>query len=154
VVFVVQDDIESDMELGYDGWCIDGEYPPFSFQGYEKKNQLYLGSVMSLDDLPDEIKVVNDAMSVVLERYGYRGWWATEMRVYAGVPYFIDPTPRHPGQTGEHQLETIKNLADVIWQGANGRIVEPEFEWRFAAEATLHYETASKDEAADKEWKA
>jgi hypothetical protein len=153
VIFVVQDEIESETEVGYDGWCIDGQYPSHSFQGYEKKNELYLGSVLADEDLPEEIRIVNEAMAPVLAGYGYRSWWATEIRVADGVPYFIDPTPRMPGQTGEHQLETCSNLADVIWQGANGIVIEPEFAWNFAAEATLHYDMKSKDAAIVDEWK-
>lgn len=153
VVFVVQDNIESDMEGGYDGWCIDGKFPEYCFQGYEKKNELYLAAVEANEDLPDEIKVVNEAMAPVLLSYGYRGWWATEIRIKDGVPYFIDPTPRMPGQSGEHHLETCSNLPDVIWQGANGRMVQPIFRWEFAAEATLHYESNTKDPTIIDEWK-
>jgi hypothetical protein len=153
IVFVVQDEIESDMELGYDGWCIDGSFPSKSFQGYEKKNELYLGSVLAARQLPDEIRVVNEAMAGILREYSYRSWWATEIRVAGGIPYFIDPTPRMPGQTGEHQLETCTNFADVIWQGANGNLIEPEFAWNFAAEATLHYDVDTKDPTISDEWK-
>ena len=153
VIFVVQDDIKSDLEVGYDGWSIDGQYPSHSFQGYEKKNELYLGSLLADKDLPEEIKVVNQAMSAVLANYGYRNWWATEIRVSDGIPYFIDPTPRMPGQTGEHQLETLSNFAEVIWQGANGNLIEPEFAWEFAAEATLHHDMESVDAAIASEWK-
>jgi hypothetical protein len=153
VKFVVQDDIKSDMEVGYDGWCIDGQYPSHSFQGYEKKNELYLGSVLSAKDLPEGIQVVNAAMAPVLANYGYRNWWATEIRMADGIPYFIDPTPRMPGQTGEHQLESIANFADIIWAGANGIVLRPQFRWKFAAEATLHYELEPKDRAINDEWK-
>lgn len=153
VVFVVQDNIESDMEVGYDGWCIDGNFPSASFQGYEKKNELYLGSVLADENLPEEIKVVNTAMAPVLANYGYRNWWATEIRIADGTPYFIDPTPRMPGQTAEHQLETLTNFADVIWQGANGIVIDPEFAWKFAAEATLHFQVDTKDTAIGDEWK-
>lgn len=153
ITFIVQDNIKSDMEAGYDGWCIDGKFPSYSFQGYEKKNELYLGSLLSNDELPEEIKTVNEAMAPVLKEYGYRDWWATEIRIADGIPYFIDPTPRMPGQTGEHQLETCTNLADIIWQGAQGILIEPEFQWKFAAEATLHYDALSDDIAVTREWK-
>lgn len=153
IVFIVQDEIESDLEIGYDGWCIDGQFPSYSFQGYEEKNELYLGSVLDSADLPEEISVVNEAMAPVLRDYGYRCWWATEIRVKDGVPYFIDPTPRMPGQTGEHQLETCTNFADVVWQGANGILIEPAFKWKFAAEATLHYTQNQKDPNVHNEWK-
>lgn len=152
ITFLAQDDIKSDMEVGYDGWCIDGQFPSHSFQGYEKKNELYLGSWLADKDLPDEIKVVNKAMAPILANYGYKNWWATEIRVSDGIPYFIDPTPRMPGQTGEHQLESIANLADVIWHGANGVMIEAKVRWKFAAEATLHYDIESVDSAIGSEW--
>lgn len=152
ITFLVQDDIKTDFEIGYDGWCIDGFFPPESYQGYEKKNELYLGSLLKAEDLPDEIKQVNQAMAPILANYGYRNWWATEIRVSDGIPYFIDPTPRMPGQTGEHQLESIENFADIIWQGANGIVVPPKTRWRFAAEATLHYDMESVDSAIGNEW--
>lgn len=139
VVFVVQDDIESDLEIGYDGWTVDGQYPDSSYQGYEKKNELYLGSQTKYTDLPEEIRFVNEKLSSTLKEYQYRNFFATEIRLKDKTPYFIDPTMRMPGQTGEQLLETCVNLADVIWQGANGNLIKPEFKYKFAAEATLHY---------------
>ena len=141
VTFVVQDYIKSQVEIGYDGWTVDGEFPESSFQGYEKKNELYLGSLKKRKDLPKEVKLINEAMSPLLKKMKYRNFIATEIRVADGVPYFIDPTMRMPGQTGEQMLETCTNLADVIWQGANGKLIKPEFKYEFAAEATMHYKT-------------
>jgi hypothetical protein len=153
VVFVVQDDIESDLEIGYDGWCIDGQFPSRCFQGYEKKNELYLGSVLNYDKLPEGIRVVNEALAPLLADYRYRNWLATEIREKDGTPYFIDITPRMAGQTGEQQLETWANFADSIWQGAHGIMLDPIFEWNFAAEATLHYKSDTKDPTIVDEWK-
>jgi len=148
VVFVVQDDLDTDIEIGYDGWTIDGKFPSAVFSGYEKKNELYLGSQLEYDKLPDAIKEVNAAMSPFLKEWGYRNFIATEIRVKDDVPYFIDPTMRMPGQTGEQLLETCTNLADVIWYGANGEVIEPEYAALFSAEATLHYT------ASNTEWRA
>ena len=138
VVFVVQDVIETDVEIGYDGWCVDGQFPAESFQGYEKKNELYLGSLLAADKLPKEVQRINKALAPLLKQFGYRNFIATEIRVKDGVPYFIDPTLRMPGQTGEQMLETCSNLADVIWHGANGQMLKPVFKYKFAAEATMH----------------
>lgn len=148
VKFVVQDDIKSDLEIGYDGWSVLGEFPERSFQGYEKKNELYVGSALKYSDLPEEVRYVNEKFSPVLASYGYANFWATEIRIKDGIPYFIDPTARMPGQTGEHLLETCRNLAEVIWAGANGTVVQPDFTEDYAAEATLHY-TAGQPE----DWK-
>jgi hypothetical protein len=153
ITFVVQDTIEADYEVGYDGWCIDGRFPSKSLQGYEKKDELYLGSLQHAVALPGEVRYVNEAMAPVLERYGYRNWWATEIRVADGTPYFIDPTPRLSGLASESQQENCLNLPNVIWHGANGILIPPEFGWDFTAEATLHYDGGSTDDAVDKEWK-
>lgn len=135
VVFVVQDPIPDAQEVGYDGYCIDGKYPAKSFQGYELKNKLYLGSWLPADELPDMVQEVNEAIGPVLKKIGYRNFLATEIR----DSFFIDITPRHAGQTQEHLQRTCTNLPEIIAAGAEGEMVEPEFEAKFAAEATLHY---------------
>lgn len=139
IVFVVQDAIEDAQELGYDGWCIDGMFPDETFQGYEKKNELYLGSMRPNSQLPEQVKYVNQQFAPVLAEYGYRNFWATELRIKGDTPYFIDPTARMPGQTGEQLLRTCANLPEIIWRGAHGEIVPPEWTATHAAEATMHY---------------
>lgn len=154
IIFVVQDNIESDIEIGYDGWCVDGEFPVRSFQGYEKKNELYLGSLLEYSDLPEPIRFINDSISKVLREYGYRNFIATEIRMKDDVPYFIDPTMRMPGQTGEQLLNTCSNLPEVVWKGANGELIEPEFQSEFAAEGTMHHTGAAKDDGMGDAWKS
>jgi hypothetical protein len=146
VVFVVQDFIKTDVEIGYDGWCVDGEFPEASFQGYEKKDELYLGSLRTIDQLPKEVKLINEALAPLLKKFQYRNFFATEIRIKDGTPYFIDPTLRMPGLTGEQMLETCSNLAEVIWYGAHGKMIKPKYKYSFAAEATMHY-------TAGGEWK-
>jgi len=145
VIFVVQDTIDTDLEVGYDGWTVDGQYPDKSFQGYEAKNELYLGSWMDNEDLPDVVKEVNEAVSPLLKQYGYRNFIASELRVKPAISYFIDPTWRMAGQTQEHLTNTCTNLPEVILAGANGELVSPEFRSKFAAEATLHYTDPSEE---------
>ena len=116
IVFVVQDDLETDVEIGYDGWTVDGQFPSAVFSGYEKKNELYLGSWLDAENLPDVVKEINSAISPVLDGYGYRNMLATELRVKDDVAYFIDPTFRMAGQTQEHLTNTCDNLPEVIWK--------------------------------------
>jgi hypothetical protein len=140
-VFVVQDTIDSDVEIGYDGWTVNGRYPSSSFQGYELKNELYLGSVLKREKLPKQVQEINEAVAPLLSEYQYRNFIATEIRVKDDVPHFIDPTNRTPGLTGDHLARSCKNLPEVIWRGANGELVDPEFIAEFAAVATLHCKT-------------
>ncbi len=136
--FVVQDKIDTDIEVGYDGFSIDGRFPQKSFYGYEDKNSLYLGSVRNYEDLPKSVRQVNEAMAPILEQAGYRNFIATEIRYVSPTEfYFIDPTMRMPGQTGEQLLNTCKNLGECIYKGALGEMIVPEFLGNFAAAATI-----------------
>jgi hypothetical protein len=145
VWFVVQDALDGATEIGYDGLSVDGWFPDSSYQGYEKKNELYLGARTDYDDLPEEVRAVNEAWSPVLKEYGYRNFFATEIRNLDGTPYFIDPTMRMPGQTGEQLLETMDNLPEVIWRGAQGELIQPKWNADFAASATLNYKGDLED---------
>lgn len=145
VWFVVQDALDGATEIGYDGLSVDGWFPDSSYQGYEKKNELYLGAMTEYDDLPEEVRLVNEKMSEVMREYGYRNFFATEIRNLDGVPYFIDPTMRMPGQTGEQLLETMENLSDVIWNGAQGDLIVPKWNAKFAGSATLNYKGDLED---------
>jgi hypothetical protein len=145
VWFVVQDALDGATELGYDGLSVDGWFPDSSFQGYEKKNELYLGARTAYDDLPEEVRTVNEKYSKVMEECGYRNFFATEIRTLNGVSNFIDPTMRMPGQTGEQLLETMTNLPKVIWKGAQGELIQPEWAADFAASATLDYKGDLED---------
>lgn len=150
IIYVVQDSITGDdsnpvLEVGYDGWCVDGQFPSSAFQGYELKNKLYLGSKLDYDKLPEPVLFVNEKIAPVLKRYGYRNFFATEIRVKDDVAYYIDPTNRMAGQTMEHLLETCTNLPEIINAGANVELLEPDFSEPFAAEATIHYHTENDD---------
>lgn len=139
VWFVVQDDLPGATEIGYDGLSVDGYFPDSSYQGYEKKNELYLGAMTDYDDLPEQVRFVNEKFAPVLQEYGYRNFFATEIRNLDGVPHFIDPTLRKAGQTMEQLLETMKNIAKVMWMGAHGELIKPEWTAKFAGSATLNY---------------
>jgi hypothetical protein len=146
VIFVVQDEIPTDIEIGYDGWCIFGEYPPVSYSGYEKKNELYLGSQLPYEELAEPVKIVNEAMAPLWREYGYANFYATELRVLSPTDFrFIDPTTRLAGQTMEHQMKNCENLEEIIYHGAHGEVVTPKFQKPFAVEATLHYTDNSEN---------
>lgn len=145
ITFVVQNPIPDAQEQGYDGFCIDGQFPSISFQGYEKKNELYIGSWMPAKEMPYAVRAVNMAMAPTLAAAKYRNFFATEIR----DEFFIDPTPRMAGQSQEHLLESCSNLAEIIWAGANGELVEPKFVAKIGASATLHYK-----EVPGEEWKS
>lgn len=137
VPFVVCDPIDSDIEVGFDGYCVDGQFPKLAVQGYECKDRGFIASVQKYSDMPKEVTLVNDAFAPILQEFRYRNFFSTEIRVKDGKSYFIDPCMRCPSPSTESQLELYKNLPEIIWAGASGELVEPEIAAKFAIEAVM-----------------
>ena len=88
---LVQHKIDAAVEVGYDGFCIDGEYTKNCIIGYEIKDKGFIGKVFG--ETPPLVKGVNDAFANVFADLGYRGNYSTELRVMKdGTPYYIDAT--------------------------------------------------------------
>lgn len=138
MLFYVIDPIKTDIEGGVDTYCIDGQWPSHSVVGYEKKNESYLATVKPTSDIAEEFLRVNEAIAPVLERYSYRQFFSTEVRVANGKSYFIDPTCRTASPAGEEMLDLFGNIGDIMWRGANGIMVHPEVTHAFAGESYLH----------------
>lgn len=138
--FICEKKIPDAVEVGYDGYCIDGEFPNISFVGIEIKDQAYFGKIVSYEDLPDSVKEVNNKLSPHMS--GYRQFWSTEIREKDGEGFLIDATARHASPAGETYCQAFENIAEIIWHGANGILIQPETEYKFAAQILLCSEWA------------
>lgn len=137
LTFIIMDNIETHVEVGYDGYCIDGKFPSIAVQGYEAKDKALLASVQKYDELPEPVRRVNAAVAPLLKNY--RQFFSSEIRVKDGEPYFLDPTCRCPTPSIEVQMELYANLGEIIWHGAHGRLIDPEPAAKFGAEATIQH---------------
>lgn len=137
--FLVFEPIDTQIEVGYDGYCIDGWFPNTAVHGIEKKDQAYIGAIQDYDDLPEQVREVNEKMSQVLKKFRYRNFWSSEIRIMGDRFYFIDPTCRAGMPSGDSQFILYDNLADIILHGANGEVIEPEYSSRFAAQALIKH---------------
>lgn len=139
VPFLVEDPVHTDIEVGYDGYCIDGAFPSMAIQGYEIKDKCLLASVQEYSKMPEEITIVNQVLAPKLKEFGYRNFWSTEIRVKDGNSYLIDPCCRCPSPCTEIQLEMWENLSEIIWHGAAGEVVDQKPAAKFAAELILEH---------------
>lgn len=137
--FLVEEHIEAAAEVGYDGFTIDGQWPKSSLFGVEAKDTGYVGKVMPAVSLPQSLAYVNDKLSGLFEELSYRGFWSSEVRVGKddGIPYLIDPCCRMASPPGELYLYLIENLSEIIWAGADGELIQPEFKYEYAAQLVL-----------------
>ena len=136
--WVCEDAIDTEIEVGYDGFTIDGQYPQHSLFGIETKDAGYIGQVSSTAAMPRGIGYVNSKLSPLFRDLKYRGFWSSELRIARdGTPYLIDPCCRMASPPGELYQYLIENLADVLWNGAGGMVLEPKFRHQWGAQLIL-----------------
>ena len=138
VEFLVQESVPG-VEIAYDGWTIDGRFPDRSLFGYEVKDLGYVGHVKPYTELPQQIREVNAAFSDLLHEERCRSFLAFEMRVAEdGIPIVIDPCMRCGSPPTEANMELWSNLAEVLWEGAAGNLVQPTSIADYAVMALIH----------------
>jgi len=144
--FILEASIPDAKEIGYDGYCIGGKFPSSSLWGIEDKDKCYFGMVSDYDDLPEGVRTVNDALSKIISESfpTYAQFLSTEIREQDGKPFPIDFTCRHASPAGECVCENMENLAEVIWSGAEGKLVEPEWRHKYCAQIIFCSETATE----------
>jgi predicted RNase H-like HicB family nuclease len=146
IEFTVEDALDDKVEFGTDCWSIDGKFPAKLISGLEIKDCGFASVFKDYKSLPEPLTRFNDAMVPVFEAYGYRGFFSTEIRIGADhEPYMIDFCARAPSPPNELYQEQYKNLADCIWAGANGIVIDPEPVAKYGAEIMLHSSFADKN---------
>lgn len=138
--FVVEDDLPDTFDLAIDTFCIDGKYPSKSLMGNEQKDQGYIGVVRDWADFPKTMRENYEKLSPALKKYGYRNFFAMEHRTGKDKMYLSDPCCRVGSPIFELELNMIKNLPDILWQGADGVLVEPEYKGKYGYEILVQSE--------------
>jgi len=139
--FIIDDEIDAVIELGVDTWTVDGKYPAICEWGLEIKDVGYIGKIDKYQDVPEQLRWVNDRLSPIFQKAGSRGFFASEVRITKdGTPYFTDFTARLPYPPTESLLENYHNIGSVICNGALGELVIPEPTDKYFAIARLSSE--------------
>ncbi len=144
--FTVEEGINDAVETGYDGYVIDGKFPKAAMTGVEVKDEAYLMKTIRWSELPDQVRSVNEKLAPALKRYGYRGFISTEVRCTKdGKAYLIDPCCRAGSPPNELYQVMMTNMAEAMWFGAGGTVIEPEFKAKWGAEVLLISEWADEN---------
>lgn len=122
--FIVEDPIEG-VEVGYDGFVINGQFPPIAMIGYEAKDEGYLGRVIANADLPDAIRSVNTKLSPYLAQA--KTFFSTELRIAKDKKgYLIDPCIRCPHPPMAAELCAYDNIASIVIEGTkSNHLISP-----------------------------
>jgi hypothetical protein len=140
--FVVEDAIHDAVEIGCDRFVIDGKQPKNLFLGVESKDKAYVGGRCLFKDLPPSLQDCSKRLAPYFKEVEYRGFFSDEVRVKGDEYYLIDPCCRLPSPPSEMYGTLVSNWADIIWEGAAGVLVEPEYTANCAAVLVLCSEWA------------
>lgn len=171
--FIVERGIPAVIELGYDGFVIDGEFPAACSFGVEEKDLCYIGVFKNYGELPAPVRWANTKLRNRFAHDHYRGLYSSEVRVQDAdetvpppkpfddapmlfcrgetVPetefqaYLTDPCCRAASPPSEAYIEWFGNWPEIMWHGAEGRVVDPEPTAKYAVEVMLHSSWADKN---------
>jgi hypothetical protein len=136
IEILIQNPIESEVEVGYDGYNILGQYPKTSIIGYEIKDKCYVGKVVT--SLPEPFQMMNDKFSNFHKERGCQGHYTNELRFTAsGKAYYTDPTERVPSPPGEAMCETDEDYANTVLTIADGKVPTIKYKGKYIAQAVL-----------------
>ena len=135
--FLCFPNVKTDIEIGSDTYCVDGQWPSRMLHGVEYKDKCYLGCVTNLTEMPAQARKVLKAFGPLLAKERYRNQFSSEIRVKPPKAYFIDATCRFGLPSTPSQLELWTNWPEIVWHGANGILVDPKPKAKFSAEALV-----------------
>lgn len=144
--FIVEDEIPDAVEVGYDGFSVDGQFPDHAMMAYEIKDCGMIGTALPNPRLAAPVLEVNRKITPALKGYRYRGFISTEIRYSKDKkPYFIDPCCRLGTPSNELLQELFDGWPQVLWDGAEGKLTSPTVKAKFAVMAVVHSEWAVND---------
>ena len=144
--FIIERTLETKVETGIDTYTVNGEYPNLVMGGIEIKDTGYLAKVQPYKDFDKSITSTNDKLVPIFKQFGYTGWFSTEVRISENkTPFFVDATTRQPWPPSNLIWYMYKNLGDIYWNTASGKIVEPNCPEPFGFEIILQSKWAKTD---------
>jgi hypothetical protein len=136
--FIVEKKLDAVAELGYDGYCVDGQWPKEALTGLEVKDKSYLGVVTPYKKMSPTLTEYTEAISETLKTYQYRNFMSTENRIMKDkTSYMNDGCKRQGSPPSELYINMFTNLPDIIWFGAEGKLIEPEWVDKWGAEVVI-----------------
>jgi hypothetical protein len=150
IEFTVEECLPDRVEVGTDCWAITDDngvcqYPEHLISGIEIKDVGFASIFKRYDELPEPMTRFNEKMRPVFAAYNWRGFVSTEVRIGKDMkPYMIDLCARAPSPPNELYQEQYSNVAECVWYGANGIVIEPEATAKYGCEIMLHSSWADK----------
>lgn len=141
--FIVEDPIETDVEIGVDTFFNGKDYLEPYFIGYEYHKNLYVAHVT--DELPVPLEETLSAFAPLFQKMGYRGALSTEEKVVSEKEhYFLDACMRLPNPLSALYPVMIENWSEVVYKVSKGEYVELDIKHKYVGAYALNSINADK----------
>lgn len=137
VTFICFPEIKTDLEIGGDFYAVDDQLPDMMIHGLENKDSAYFSAIVPRKQMPSQLLDIMEALRPFFKQTQYRQFKSMEVRVKEPYAYWIDDTARIGLPSIGSQILAMKNLPEVIYEGARGNMVQPEYDANFTAEARI-----------------
>lgn len=135
---IIEEDLENTIDLAFDAYNIDGQLPSKGALGSEDKGSAYLCRIVKYSDLAPALREYDIKMAPTFKHDKFRGFYSAESRCFKdGKVIMNDLAPRNGSPPAELLQELYKNLAEIIYKGAQGIVVDPVCEDKWGAELIL-----------------
>jgi hypothetical protein len=136
--FIVEESIDSAIEIGYDSYNVHGVFPKEAMIGIEVKDKGYIGHVHEYSKMPKEITEFTDKISDTLKKCQYANFISTENRITKDhISYMNDFCGRQGSPPTEVEINMIGNLPDVMYFGAEGKCIDAEYDDPWGVEVII-----------------
>lgn len=121
--FVVEQPIDDAAEIGFDTFCVRGDFPRSLCWGIEAKDACYANTLAPLNE---HMRTELANLGRMLAAYDYMGPVCTEYRINKDGCWLIDLTTRFGSPPSQLQACLLRNYADVLYDVAEGKVPKPE----------------------------
>lgn len=141
--FIVEDAIETDAEIGFDGFFNGENYLMPFLIGYEWHKNLYIGKVV--EELPPCLEETMEKFVPLLKKLNYRGALSTEEKIVSQEEhYLLDFCARLASPFTALYTEFISNWPEVVYGVGKGEDVVPEFTYKYVGAFALKSQKANE----------
>lgn len=137
LTFLCEHPLKGDLEGGLDTYTVLGQHPDTVVSGWEIKDKCYLAEVLKWEEVNQTLRKAIDPLWPILKARGCIQMLSTEVKTEEEV--LLEPTIRFPSPAGEQQMELYTNFPQVVWEGAHGRLIEPDVKYRYAVTAMMDH---------------
>jgi len=141
VLFLIEEPIETPFETGIDTYNVHGQFPKTPMQGIEVKGKLILSSAQTKSPTPKALDDALTALAGELKRRHYCNFLSAEFR----GNILTDLCARAPNPGIGVKMEMIRNLGEIVYKGAMGEMVEPDYEFEFGIQAAIFHDHPEED---------